>query len=391
MNTLTSRSFLILISTIFIFGGCAQLTVTGLAQGERNGETTTVHSNQIKNGKVKSVNRVQKFGGQPAGESVENLLLQVKAVESNNPPDFAEDYYYLVLTSEDEEVFGGTAEDPNFIPNHLGKMSFMKVNQSESRAEAIPQQGDAHAGAAWLARVKNDDRKVPWNVASGSNCLQMGAGDCFDMETLSRLLFDGLAAAVEEGVRDQVPLVQNIHHRLHFVPQVDHPGLGANNRPAKGFGFIYYAKISIVGASFEVYVPLNFLFVSSDRYYLLFIDPLQLDPSEEQTSGQVYVKENLLGGFDFNLTEEDIRETINAAVAAAELPEIHPEAEFSEAIIMGITSAAGYGPAVIPTNYNFLLTPTGDNRNLSNTILWDQPVVGGAVNVNQVELHILER
>jgi len=389
MSRVKILTIMMMVCGSVLFSGCAQLTVTGLTQGERDGQTVTVDSRQIKRGKVDTVNRVQRFQGQPYFDSVNNLAMQLKVVEQGNPPAFAEDYYFLSMSSPKEEISGGTAEDLNYVPNHLGKMTFLKIDQSGTSVEAVPQQGEGHVGAAWLARVEDDDRKIPWQIGEGSNCISLGDGDCFDMESLSRLLFDALTGPVEDGVRANVPLVQNIHHRLHFVPQVEHSGIGPNNRPAKGFGFIYFAQINLPGANFQVYVPINFLFVDNIDGYILLIDPLELDEEDQQTSGQVYVKENLLGGIDINLTEGLIRDKVIEAIAGAELPVLFGGVEFSEAMLFAINGAAG-SSGTISSDYNFFLTPSGDNRDLAQTILWDQPVVGGVMNFNQVDLYILE-
>lgn len=384
---ITSKMLLVFLSLLLT--NCAQITVTGLTQGERDGQTVTVSNHQIKQGKIKTVNRVQKFQGQPFFDSVDNLAIQLSVSERNNPPDFNEIYYYLIINSSKEEIAGGTTDDPNYVPNNIGKLSYLKINQRGDSVEAVPQLGDAHVGASWLARVEDNDRKIPWLITDGNNCFPLGGGDCFDMESLSRLLFGALTESVESGVRANIPLVQNIHHRLHFVPQVSHPGVGLYNRPAKGFGFIYHAQINVPFANFKVYVPINILFVVKDDQYILVIDPLELDAGEQQTIEKIYVKENLLGGFDLNISENIIRDNIVEVIRSAPLPMLIPDIEFSKALLTAINGAAG-NPATLPSNFNMLLTPTGDNRDLDNTILWDQPVVGSVLNFNQVELFFLE-
>ncbi len=384
---ITIKTLLVFFSLLLT--GCAQITVTGLIQGERDGRTVIVSNQQIKQGKIKTVDRVQNFQGQPFFDSVRNLAIQLSVSEINNPPEFNESYYYLVISSPKEEISGGESDDLNYIPNNIGKLSFLNVDQGEGRVEAAPQQlFDAHVGESWLVRVEDNDRKIPWLITDDNNCFPLEEGDCFDMESLSRLLFNELRETVESGVRANIPLVQNIHHRLHFVPQVSHSGVGSN-RPAKGFGFIYYAEINLPAVKFQAYVPINFLFISDNDNYLIVIDPLELEENETQTIEQIYVKESLLFGVDLNITEQIIRDKIVEAIQSATLPNLIPGIEFSTTLVAAINGAAG-NPATIPSNFNMILMPSGDNRDLDNTILWDQPVDGTVFNFNQVELFFLE-
>ncbi|ASC69859.1 hypothetical protein XM38_007890 [Halomicronema hongdechloris C2206] len=370
---------------------CAQITVTGLTQGEQANQTITVNALEIKRGRIDTLARVQTFQGQPAVDSINELAIQLSITEANNPPDFSETYYYLAISSPKEAILGGTTGDPNYVPNQIGKLTFLTLNQGDNRVEAAPQIGDAHAGASWLARVEADDRTIPWSITEGDNCFLLEAEeeDCFDMETLSRLLFETLADSIEQGMRNDIPAIQSIRHRLHFVPRVSHPAIGLNNRPAKGFGFIYFAQINVPGANFQVYIPINFLFIANVNQYILVVDPLELDTQDQKTIAQIYVKENIAGGIDLNLTEQIIRDQLIDQLQAAPLPVLIPGIDFSEALLTAMNGAAG-NPSQLSDDFDILLSPSGENRDLATTILWEQLVPGNILPRNQVDLFFLE-
>jgi hypothetical protein len=369
---------------------CSQSRVTGLIQGDLGNETVTVSRLEMRLVANNTADRVQHFAGQPATENVDELRMQLYVTEGAQASVPNESYYHLAFSNLGQGISGGTASDQDYVPNNIGTLTYLTIRQG-GPVEAIPQKLQAaHAGAAWLARVEDNDRRVPWQIKPGaSNCFPMGNGDCFDMSSLSRSLFLSLADPMEARFQANIPLVQSIVHRLHFVPQVSHPSIGLQGQPAKGFGFIYFIQVNVPGANFQVYVPINVLFLDDGNNYKLAIDPLQLSSSESQTLGQIYVKENILGGFDLDITEGTIRSNVVAALENASLPSINPNVPFSDALLAAFGGAAG-NPGSIPDNFDVFLAPTGPNRDLQDTVLWEQVTPGSVLPFNQATLIFLE-
>src|SRR5690606_10776283 len=72
-----------------------------------------------------------------------------------------------------------------------------------------------------------------------------------------------------------IPGVRVVGHSLLFVPRVSHPEFEAANRPARGFGYIYQANIVAPFVTFQVYMPVSFLFErDGPQDFLIHVDPI---------------------------------------------------------------------------------------------------------------------
>lgn len=371
------NDILLLLCGLLFLSGCGEIKVTATVIAENtNGSEIEAARLSLTRGNLEAVNssRLKIFDGRPADEVLEDIAAQLKIDISGNPEELPEAYHFLAIHTAKNALSGGTSDDRAYMENHLGNLIYLNVRQGNLTEEVIVS-GENHLGAAWLAIVQDNDRVVPWNIPAGAaNCDP--PGDCTDIERITREIFNTLANAIEAGIPGSIPFSTVRNHRLHFVPRVRHPGLDEMDKRARGFGLIYYTRIDVPGITFDVYVPIDILFVKGISNYEIWIDPMSFPDdfaAPAQNLDRIYVRGSGIG----SVAEATIRDGIRDAIAAATLPEIIPGVAFEEALLSAIGTAAGLppkfgSPPVINQQFEVIAMPELDVQKTFPTMIWQR-------------------
>jgi hypothetical protein len=323
---------------------------------------------------------------------------------SFDPPEL---YVALAFSRARAAISEGPSPDPElasasggleWMRAHTGDLAWLTLRHEDLAATPLPQAEITgfppgflrRAGAAWLARVEDDDLSLAWRVAQGaSGCTILGlertlvappagdADDCFDLETLLSILLIRLAIdvtiATEEGdfgiplVIASVPVdVRAVAHRLYVIPHLRHPGT-----EAPGFGVVYQVDTVAstgldVGAA-TLSVPLSFHFgpiafdSATNPRYDLIIDPLGDPPvaGPWRNPGRVTVRHD--GGVAGGALASGLLAGVTASLAAFERPTFDIAGttfSFEEALELAIRNTFGtLGSVGIPHDHDVIALP----------------------------------
>ncbi len=389
-----SHGLMLVIAVCFISTACGRITITGKAKGSGNDDATEV---KMIRGDLDSYGtmRLRALAGQPEASIWRDPAFQLRVDVTGNPDDLHETYHFLVAVQGEGDFVEGTSNDRKFVVNNVGKLVHLKGRKGDEPVFATVN-GRHHIGTTFIAIQKDDDRVVPWRItASGNGCLPLDGDDCFDMETLTLTLFEEISNKVNRTVRDNVVGGSVADHALHFVPQVTHKGHEDAGRRARGFGFVYEAKIETPIGAVKVLVPISILFLSNVQTYLIDIDPLSFDggtPASENLD-RIYVNDLPSPNLIFTL-EGLIRDIIVDGIREAEEPELIEGISFSEALLTGFNTAAGpvplsgTPPRVYPS-YEVILLPETTNTVVS-TKVWSRSGDGDIEEEQRVRLVFIE-
>ena len=368
---------MVVIAVCLLSTACGRITVTGKVKGRGDDEATEV---KMIRGDVESIGtlRLTALEGQPEANIWRDPAFQLKVDVTGNPDDLSETYHFLVAVQGEGEFSGGTSNDRGFVVNNLGKLVHLKRRKGDDPQVATVT-GRQHVGTTFIAIEQDGDRVVPWRITgSGNGCLPLDGNDCFDMETLTRTLFQQISDNVNKTVRDNVPGGRVARHALHFVPRVVHKGHEDAGRRARGFGLVYEATIETPIGAVKVLVPISILFLSNVQTYLVDIDPLSFDddtPASENLN-RIYVNDIPSPNLIFTL-EGLIRDIIVDGIKEEEAPELIEGITFSETLLTGFNTAAGQvprlsgnPPRVYPSYEAILLPETNDT--VVSTKVWSR-------------------
>ena len=324
-----------------------------------------------------------------------DVSVQLEITEERDPPSFPETYHFLAI-SPVNQTFGPliTPDNENFIKKHIGLVMYFQLSQGNA-AESETYEGNhiihggidfngRRIGAAWLARVEDNDKFVPWQIEEEGGDFPCFGDDCFDMETLLTDLFLDISGKISEKV-NTIPLVSVMAHRLYYIPSLWHSVLVASNIVAPGFGLVYAARVQVPLQTATVLVPLTFYFRRADdgTFYSIYIDPLS---SEVLVAGTSVPWQNLdritvysdavLGLFAGTLINK-VKEGL-AEVSLPEFAEGDLSAEDALRFAIDIVTGglprkndAGVIVEPIPQNFALLIIPEEpEEAESSNLIMW---------------------
>ncbi|QJR13450.1 hypothetical protein [Usitatibacter palustris] len=311
-----------------------------------------------------------------------------------SPP---QSYRMIAIFSQTDDFSGGTDTGRAFMRDHLGAVATIFHNPSDTSTRIrTSRDGRRHIGAAWLAAVQADDRRVPWRIEPGTNdCKAMPDGnDCFDMETLTRLVFDRVSDVVTTRVRD-LGLGRIAEQELHYIPNIVHAGLEAGGRRARGFGLVFRVRVGLVFQDAEILIPMSVLFLDDVRGYTIVIDPLGFDLRD-------FDPENLdrIHAHGPLFQEGSVRDAVRDGIAAAAMPTLNG-ARFEDFLVSMLEAVAGR-PRItngrINPGYDVLLTSDrntggsdGDGvRRHADGRIWRQVGTQPVENPQGVQLIFLE-
>lgn len=370
--------------------GCG-ITVTGEVFDAGPATVVSTASLSRNEGNAAAAIRLVERSGTDPQTFLDRQRTLIRIQRRSDPGDLDETYHYLVFGTPRALYEGGTATTRSVVLDRIGRLTHVSATQGTPSLTSIDA-GGLHVGNAWLAVVQGDDRIVPWLVRPNEErCFPTGTpGDCFDVQSLTRLFFEAIADSVEEGVAE-VPGVRVVRSLLHAVPRVVHAGIEASREfpRARGFGFIYEVQLVHTIGIIQVFVPINLIFADEATLgYRLIIDPVALGRQQvSETLPGVLIK----GQAFTSLVESQIRERVLEAVGNQTLPVVNsvPAERF---ILSGINATAG-NPLLSPglfAQYEAILIPDSvDPTSRPSTIL-DRTPGGPIVDRRPMKIVFLE-
>lgn len=346
----------------------------------------------------KSINepKLRAFDGDNLDRSVRDPSPALKISISGNPNDLAETYHFLAFATDPTIITGGVSNDRSFVANRIGRVFHLHMQKGDQQIEAVSN-GSLHVGFALLAYQQRTDRVVPWEINPGAaNCFSLSATDCLDLKTITRTLFVRIASGVSTAVTANVPGGSVARHQLHYFPQTKHAGIDPTRR-ARGFGFIYHARIEVPGGGFEVFVPLSFILLDNITNYTLIVDPISTFGllGSPENFNRVFVRGDGLVG----LGEGFVRDQIVTALQAITLPQLQSGVAFEDVAMLGLNIATGGSsphlqgqPARLSPKYEAILVPDEERADhvFSSNVLWEIVPPGGPQEGRHVKLIFLE-
>lgn len=223
---------------------------------------------------------------------------------------------------------------PGWVKKHTGELGILRIEKDDqsfpdvlfSNFATPPEQRPA--GAAWLARIEDDDRVLPFRrtpppgdpVPASFEPMPLvqtrylspsgDSVDFFDVESLAGMLLANFAVDFSEGMFDESNESTKLNienHQMHVIPHLP------SSTGDPGVGFIYKARVTgswngIPGFDATVYVPLSAVFklAENDGDYLLDID--LFGPSNSDFLDRVTIAPNNLTTLPGNM--EKLRDSI---------------------------------------------------------------------------------
>ena len=372
---------------------CGKIAVKGKVEGTQNSSNSDIYEKHIDRGSLETVGneRVVRFNGTQEGQLFDDFESQLRLDITGNPNQLSESYLFINTFQPDGQTSGGACNDRSFIVNAVGGSIFQRIRRGDPLQE-VNVNSRQHLGFGYLAVVADNDRSVPWRIEFGQDdCFDAGNNDCLDMETISRDLYENVSDGVREAVRG-LWSASVFFDELIYVPNVKQDNFENEGRRARGFAFVYHAKIEMPTIVMDAYVPLSFIFADDVNSYVLFVDPLSLRSDlvpQPQNLDRVFVN----GSFLF---EGMVRDTIVNTLRTMDMPETPGNVPFEEFVLLGINIAAGRNadltgspPHTSPT-YNFLLAPEEPQNTLTSMGVWQRFRSDETQEVTRIRLHIIE-
>jgi hypothetical protein len=403
--TLTNKRWLM--SLLFLgagwLAGCSTITTTVETTGVVSGATVSQVMRLTRSrGNVESMGqtRLVAFEGRPEGETHRQVASELKVTFNGSPRDLEERYHYLQVFTEPGNMSGGTSVDRSFAVNRVGSVMHLEQRASPGSQEST-RSASSHVGAGWLAVVRDVNRVVPWQIESGTaRCVPVNSTDCLDMRFLSKSIFQQVSDGVVRTVLDLPDALgaSAIQHELHYVPNVVHADIERRGEErARGFGFIYKVTLQVPLNTFDVYVPINFIWVTDVNglnALELFIDPIGMGNRAPgpQNLNRILVRSSGPVGWPF---EGLIRDKITESMATLELPSFSRNFPLETALDLGFARASGGSPRTTgtpprySTTFDFTLLPEG-NAVTSSTLLWRRSRTPEIIESGRVRLVFLD-
>lgn len=293
---------------------------------------------------------------------------------------FSEEWHFLHITNQAQRpgadpLFLQFTGEPGFMDEHDGNLAWLVIRKNDIHLpsdsfSAFPAADLRASGCCVLARVEDDDPVLPWTVTDGCSNLSVvpftstlrvlgpATGDCFDMQTLSSLLFNNIALAVANAAADNDARVNQ--HRLAIIPTL--PVSSGPGEPLPGFGYVYEADFEpiILGqpsgpfvGPLTIKIPISINWLRDANGFRLGVDPIAGLTATNIPRITVYANEGTLSAGQAN----EIRTQIATAIAATPLPSGPGGMPFTAFLELFFTDSLA-GPGALPTDFQLLALPS---------------------------------
>ena len=335
---------------------CGSITVTASATDQGIAPPRQLSNASLRRGDQSSP-RVLELEPRPDIESIQKTRFELDVTVQGTPNELGELYRYLAHTQNDWQFFAGTSSDRSFVSNRFGGLVSL-ISGRDSARQSFQRDVGTHLGTGYLMVIENDDRVVPWRLSPARAA-------ALDISTLSRLIFEAISDSTRDGV-------QGVYHdSLSYVPRVRNAKIEDSGVRARGFGFIYKAKVQRPLVSVEAFVPISLIFTPGPNLdvYSLEIDPIATTARARENLDRIMVR----GSLGANLVEGLIRDAIRDAIVSVALPSPARGVPLQNFVVAGLDNATGRTtPRLGNLPFEVVLLPESDQKRFETTTLWSR-------------------